>query len=75
MAPPDHDIKKQRIFWLLSRRRSGMPLPAEEVPQWLFCGEPLADAELAQVAQEIDGALWHSFVRESLFVQLGICRT
>jgi hypothetical protein len=37
-----------------------VPAPAEEVPQWLFCGEPLADAELAQVAQEIDGALWHS---------------
>jgi hypothetical protein len=39
------------------RRRSGVPEPAEEVPRWLFCGEPLAGAELAQVAQDIDGAL------------------
>ena len=37
----------------------------EEVPQWLFCGEALADAELAQVAREIDGALWHSVMHQA----------
>jgi hypothetical protein len=47
-----------------SSRRSDAPPPAEEVPQWLFSSEPLADAELAQVAREIDGALWHDFVQE-----------
>lgn len=51
---------QQAKCWIPCRRRSGVPALAEEVPQWLFAGEPLADAELAQVAREIDGALWHS---------------
>lgn len=33
-----------------------MAEPPVEVPQWLFCGEPLDDAELAELAQDVDGA-------------------
>lgn len=41
-------------------RRGGDDAPAqEEVPAWLFCGEPLNEDELAALAQDIDGARFH----------------
>ncbi len=47
-------------------RRGGDDAPAqEEVPAWLFCGEPLGEDELAALAQDIDGAHFH-FCRHGL---------